>query len=90
MIIYGKCDDVSILYTKEQKSKKDDRTFFSVCLWFVGLNESGEIPCNEEVYKTASQIAGNLDVKASFKTAYNTQWKNFSLVSCDINTDKKK
>lgn len=80
MVIYGRCENVSILYAKAIPGTQDpSKTFYSLGLWFKAASETGEIRCNEDVYNSVASFAGDLSKVVSFETSYNTQWKSFTL-----------
>ena len=88
MILFGKCENATVLYVNSNKSKTNDKTYYKCCVWFPGEAQSGEVPITEDVYNSLLPIQGDLSVKLSFKTSYNTDFKFFQF--CGVEIEKKK
>lgn len=95
MIIKGSCDNVSILYATSKQGVKDpSKNFYSLGLWFQDFNQTGEVPCSEDIYNAVSKVANDPDLSKKlgvvydFDTAYNTDYHSFRLVSVRNNRKK--
>lgn len=87
MIINGVCNNVSVLYANIIQGVKDpSKVYYRLGLWFQNFNQTGEVPCNEDVYNAVVKLASDPDVSKKlsiiydFDTAYNTEFHNFNLV----------